>query len=54
VLRANGLQVESIDVDGDGIRVGDFVREPRLIVITPSHQFPMGVIDHFMSPGGGR
>jgi GntR family transcriptional regulator/MocR family aminotransferase len=43
VLRANGLQVESIDVDGDGIRVGDFAREPKLIAITPSHQFPMGV-----------
>ena len=43
VLRANGLHVESIDVDGDGMRVGDLVREPRLIVITPSHQFPMGV-----------
>jgi GntR family transcriptional regulator/MocR family aminotransferase len=43
VLRANGLEIESIDVDGDGIRVGDIVREPRLIVITPSHQFPMGV-----------
>ena len=43
VLRANGLEVVSIDVDGDGIRVGDFVREPRLIAITPSHQFPMGV-----------
>lgn len=43
VLRANGLEVEAVDVDGDGIRVGDFVRAPRLIVVTPSHQFPMGV-----------
>ena len=43
VLRANGLEVEAIDVDADGMRVGDFPRAPRLIAITPSHQFPMGV-----------
>ena len=43
VLRANGLEVEAIDVDGDGVRVGDISRAPRMIAITPSHQFPMGV-----------
>lgn len=43
LLRANGLEVQAIDVDADGMRVGDFSRAPRLIAVTPSHQFPMGV-----------
>jgi GntR family transcriptional regulator/MocR family aminotransferase len=43
LLRANGLKVEAIDVDGDGMKLERCVRRPRLVVMTPSHQFPMGV-----------
>ncbi|AKL98884.1 PLP-dependent aminotransferase family protein [Burkholderia pyrrocinia] len=43
LLRANGLDVEAIAVDHNGIQIERCVRRPRLIVTTPSHQFPMGV-----------
>jgi len=43
LLRANGLEVEAIAVDNDGIKLERCLRRPRLIVTTPSHQFPMGV-----------
>lgn len=43
LLRANGLEVEAIPVDNDGMKVERCFRRPRLIVTTPSHQFPMGV-----------
>lgn len=43
LLRATGLEVESIEVDKYGMRVEEFARDARLVVTTPSHQFPMGV-----------
>ncbi|RQS08155.1 PLP-dependent aminotransferase family protein [Burkholderia sp. Bp8998] len=43
LLRANGLDVEAIAVDHNGIQIERCARRPRLIVTTPSHQFPMGV-----------
>lgn len=43
LLRANGLEVEAIAVDNEGMKLERCVRRPRLIVTTPSHQFPMGV-----------
>ena len=43
VLRANGLEVEAIAVDHDGLMLERCKRSPRLVVTTPSHQFPMGV-----------
>ena len=43
LLRANGLEVEAIAVDNDGMALERCSRRPRLIVTTPSHQFPMGV-----------
>lgn len=43
LLRANGLEVEAIAVDNDGMKIDRCSRRPRLIVTTPSHQFPMGV-----------
>lgn len=43
LLRANGLEVEAVGVDNDGMNVERCARRARLIVTTPSHQFPMGV-----------
>jgi len=43
ILRACGLAVEAVDVDADGMRVHELVKPARLVVVTPSHQFPMGV-----------
>ncbi len=43
VLRACDLAVEAVDVDAEGMRVHELVKPARLVVITPSHQFPMGV-----------
>jgi GntR family transcriptional regulator/MocR family aminotransferase len=43
LLRANGLEVATVDIDQDGMRIDQCVGHPRLIVSTPSHQFPMGV-----------
>ncbi len=46
-LRANGVTVCPIAVDDDGIDVGalgpaDAADAPRLVYVTPSHQFPTG------------
>ena len=43
VLRANGLEVLPVDVDREGMQIAQCTRAARLIVATPSHQFPMGV-----------
>lgn len=43
LLRANGLEVEAVAVDCDGMKLERCLRRPRLVVMTPSHQFPMGV-----------
>ncbi|MGO4327163.1 PLP-dependent aminotransferase family protein [Cupriavidus sp. 2TAF22] len=43
VLKANGLEVKAVDVDREGMLVDQCEGHPRLIVTTPSHQFPMGV-----------
>jgi GntR family transcriptional regulator / MocR family aminotransferase len=46
-LRANGMDVQPIPVDEDGIDVralpdADDPAAPRLVYVTPSHQFPTG------------
>lgn len=43
MLRANGLDVKTVAVDCEGMRVDQCTGQPRLVVTTPSHQFPMGV-----------
>lgn len=43
LLHANGLEVEAVAVDSDGMNIERCVRRARLVVTTPSHQFPMGV-----------
>jgi GntR family transcriptional regulator / MocR family aminotransferase len=38
-----GLKVKRVAVDGEGIRVSKLPRNTRLIYVTPSHQFPLGM-----------
>jgi GntR family transcriptional regulator/MocR family aminotransferase len=46
ILRMNGLQVDAIAVDADGMQVVEPApgRVPRLAFVTPSHQYPLGPI----------
>lgn len=46
ILRMNGLQVEAIAVDADGMQViePEPGSVPRLAFVTPSHQYPLGPI----------
>jgi GntR family transcriptional regulator/MocR family aminotransferase len=41
-LQAAGAMVAGIPVDGSGMPVGDRKQAPRLIFVTPSHQYPTG------------
>ncbi len=43
---ANGLALHPVAVDDEGIRPGacDEARQPRLIYVTPSHQYPTGAV----------
>ncbi|WP_193214169.1 PLP-dependent aminotransferase family protein [Luteolibacter marinus] len=46
LLTAYGARVIPVPVDGDGMNVGEAARrapDVRLAVLTPSHQFPLGV-----------
>jgi GntR family transcriptional regulator / MocR family aminotransferase len=40
---AEGAELEAIPVDEQGLRVGALPEGPRLIIVTPSHQYPTGV-----------
>jgi GntR family transcriptional regulator/MocR family aminotransferase len=45
VFQAHGARVEAVPVDGDGLRTDALPeRGARLIVVTPSHQFPAGAV----------
>nr|WP_063791592.1 PLP-dependent aminotransferase family protein [Burkholderia ambifaria] len=45
VFRGAGLDLEAIPVDAQGIQLPSaFGRSPRLIFVTPSHQYPSGVV----------
>ena len=47
MLTINGVDVEPIPVDGEGMTLpdtGDDFRPPRLICVTPSHQYPLGMV----------
>lgn len=47
VLTINGLRVTPIDVDDQGMDPPEtlpFGRAPRLICVTPSHQYPLGAV----------
>ena len=43
VLAAAGARLVSVPVDGEGIRVDRLPRSTKVICVTPSHQFPLGV-----------
>jgi GntR family transcriptional regulator/MocR family aminotransferase len=45
VLQIHGARVHGTDVDEDGLRVEQLPNEsPRLVCVTPSHQFPSGAV----------
>jgi GntR family transcriptional regulator/MocR family aminotransferase len=46
-LRAHGARLTGVPVDGEGIDVTALPDDARLVYVTPSHQFPLGVA---MSP----
>ena len=43
VLVAAGARLVHVPVDGDGLRVDRIPRSTKLIFVTPSHQYPLGV-----------
>ena len=43
LFQSLGAQVIGVPVDGDGLDVSAIPREARLVYVTPSHQFPLGV-----------
>ena len=45
VLLIHGARVHGTDVDGDGLRIEALpTQSPRLVCVTPSHQFPSGAV----------
>jgi GntR family transcriptional regulator/MocR family aminotransferase len=46
VFQANDLLLHPITVDGDGMALepGDLATTPRLVYVTPSHQYPTGAV----------
>jgi GntR family transcriptional regulator / MocR family aminotransferase len=43
VLRAAGAKVSPVAVDNEGLKVDRLPRDAKVICVTPSHQFPLGV-----------
>ncbi len=46
-FRAHGADIIGVPVDAEGLEVGQLsciAQEPRLVVVTPSHQYPTGVV----------
>jgi GntR family transcriptional regulator/MocR family aminotransferase len=43
LFRALGMRVVPVPVDGDGLVVDALPRRIRLVYVTPSHQYPLGV-----------
>jgi GntR family transcriptional regulator / MocR family aminotransferase len=46
-FEAGGARVACVKVDGEGLIVDHLPKDARLIAVTPSHQYPLGVV---MSP----
>ncbi len=45
VLQMHGAQVDAVDVDAQGLRLDHLpLPAPKLVCVTPSHQFPSGVV----------
>jgi GntR family transcriptional regulator/MocR family aminotransferase len=43
VLAAGGARIAPVPVDGEGLRVDRIPRQAKMICVTPSHQYPLGV-----------
>ena len=41
IMAASGLRLHGVEIDGDGLRVGDV--DAPAVVVTPAHQYPLGV-----------
>ena len=50
-LRASGLEVVPVPVDRDGLRVDLLPDDAHAVVVSPDHQFPLGVV---LAPGRRR
>ncbi len=44
LLRSHSLRVRGVPVDEDGLVVDAIPRRTRLVYVTPSHQYPLGVV----------
>ncbi|WP_153101941.1 PLP-dependent aminotransferase family protein [Paraburkholderia hayleyella] len=46
VLQVSGLEVRPVAVDDEGINPGpdDLLQPPKLMLVTPSHQYPLGMV----------
>jgi GntR family transcriptional regulator/MocR family aminotransferase len=46
VLQSSGLQLRSIPVDAEGLNpsAADLAEPPKLMLVTPSHQYPLGMV----------
>ena len=44
LLRSHGLQVVGVPVDNEGIVVDALPAQAKLVYVTPSHQFPLGMV----------
>jgi GntR family transcriptional regulator/MocR family aminotransferase len=46
VLQSSGLQMRPIPVDAEGLNpaAADLAEPPKLILVTPSHQYPLGMV----------
>ncbi len=46
VLQAAGIALTPVPVDSEGLdpRVSDLQHPPRLVLVTPSHQYPLGMV----------
>ncbi|MFA7746377.1 GntR family transcriptional regulator, partial [Salinicoccus roseus] len=45
MLKNNHHRIETIGIDQKGVRMSDIhKKQPNVLIITPSHQFPTGVI----------
>lgn len=42
IFAANGLTLEAVAVDDDGMRTNELPKDATLAYVTPSHQFPLG------------
>jgi len=44
VLRSQGMRVIGVPVDGEGVVVDALPSQARLVYVTPSHQYPLGMV----------